>query len=143
MATPYNTYRYYGGGAGPLGDGWVPLFDFTPPPPPEEVWISADEPTDPAIELWFDTDEIVPTARQVVEPKSTITSYTLGLADENKVLWFTSASAITLTIPTFASVPIPDGWRVDVLQTGGGRITVAGAGITIIGTPTLVLRATG
>jgi hypothetical protein len=110
---------------------------------PNEVWISPNEPTDPAVELWYDTDEVVPVGRQVVEPKGTITSYTLKEVDENKVLWFTSASAIALTIPTFASVPIADGWRVDILQTGAGRITVGGAGISIIGTPTLILRATG
>ena len=113
------------------------------PPPIDEVWVSPDEPTDPAIELWYDTDEVIPVARQVVEIKGTITSYTLQLADENKVLWFSSSTAIALTIPTFASVPFPDNVRIDIMQSGAGRITVGGAGITIIATPTAVLRAVG
>ena len=63
-STPYNAYRFYGGSAGPLADGWVPLFDFTlpeppepPPPAPNEVVVSSTEPTDPDVELWYDTDE--------------------------------------------------------------------------------------
>jgi hypothetical protein len=110
---------------------------------PNEVWISPDEPTDPNVELWYDTDEYIPTSRQVVEAKGTITSYTLTLLDENKVLIFSSATAIALTVPTFASVPIPDGWRVDIVQTGAGRITVGGAGVTFVATPTQVLRGQG
>jgi hypothetical protein len=113
------------------------------PPQIDEVWVGPTEPTDPDIELWFDPDEVIPTARQAVEAKGTITSYTLKEADENKVLWFSSGSNITLTVPTFASVPIPDGWRCDIMQSAAGRITVAGAGITFVATPTLVLRAAG
>jgi hypothetical protein len=108
-----------------------------------EVWVGNAEPTDPAVELWFDPDEVIPAARQAVEPKGTITAYTLQLTDENKVLWFSSGSAITLTIPTYANVPIPDGWRCDIMQSAAGRITVGGAGITFVATPTLVLRAAG
>jgi hypothetical protein len=111
---------------------------------PNEVWISPNEPTDPNVELWYDTDEYIPTSRQVVEPKGTITSYTVQLADENKVLWFTSSTAIALTIPTFATTAFGDGVRIDILQTGAGRITVSGAGgVSVIATPTAVLRATG
>ena len=114
------------------------------PPDIDEVWVSPTEPTDPAVELWYDTDEVIPPARQVVEVKGTITAYTLALADENKVLWFSSATGVALTIPTFASVPIPDGWRVDIMQSGAGRITVSGAGgVSVIATPTQILRAPG
>lgn len=39
------------GATGPAGPAGVPA---------EEVWIAADEPVDPAIELWFDTDAPAP-----------------------------------------------------------------------------------
>jgi hypothetical protein len=42
-----------------------------------------------------------------------------------------SASAITLTIPTNASVAFPTGTKIDVLRTGAGEVTIAGAGVTI------------
>jgi hypothetical protein len=107
---------------------------------PNEVYIGPTEPTDPNVELWYDTDEVVPFARQVVEYKGTVTSYTLGLADENKVLQFQASTAIALTIPAYATVPFPNGFRVDVVQTGAGRITVSGPGIAVVATPTTTLR---
>jgi hypothetical protein len=58
-------------------------------------------------------------------------SYTLVLADAGKVVEMGSASAITLTIPTNASVAFPTGTKIDVLRTGAGEVTIAGAGVTI------------
>jgi hypothetical protein len=43
----------------------------------------------------------------------------------------TNASAITLTIPTNASVAFPVNTRIDLLQYGAGQVTVGGAGVTI------------
>jgi hypothetical protein len=117
------------------------------PPPtitvPDEVWIGPTEPTDPNVELWYDTDEVVPYGRQVVENKGTVTSYTLGLADENKVLWFQASTAIALNVPAYATTPFPLGFRVDVVQTGAGRLTVSASGASIVATPSQTLRGQG
>lgn len=68
------------------------------------------------------------------------TSYTLVLADAGKLVELNNAAAITLTIPTNASVAFPVGTQVNILQTGAGQVTVSGAGVTINGTPGLKLR---
>jgi hypothetical protein len=63
---------------------------------------------------------------------STATSYTLGLADAGKMIGINNASAITVTIPTNASVSIPVNTRVDILQVGAGQISFSPAsGVTL------------
>jgi hypothetical protein len=59
------------------------------------------------------------------------TTYTLVLTDHKKLITLTNASAITLTIPTNASVAFPIGTQIDISQNGAGKVTVAGAGVTI------------
>ncbi len=52
-----------------------------------------------------------------------------------------SGSALTLTIPTNATVAWPVGTSIDILQTGAGQVTIAGAGgVTVNATPGLKLR---
>lgn len=58
-------------------------------------------------------------------------SYTLVLADAGKLIEMGKATAQTLTIPTNASVAFPIGTKIDVVQTGAGETTIAGAGVTI------------
>ena len=59
-------------------------------------------------------------------------SYTLVLSDSGKIVTLDSGSAITVTIPPYASVPFITGSRVDVAQTGAGKATfVTGSGVTI------------
>ena len=70
------------------------------------------------------------------------TTYTLVLTDKDKLVELSNASAITLTVPTNASVAFPVGAEVNLLQTGAGQVTVAGAGgVTVNATPGLKLRA--
>ena len=52
------------------------------------------------------------------------TSYTLVLSDEGKLVTLTSATAVTLTIPTNASVAFPIGTQIDLSQDGAGAVTV-------------------
>jgi hypothetical protein len=59
------------------------------------------------------------------------TTYTLVLTDVAKVVSLTNASAITLTIPTNASVAFPLGTQILLYQGGAGQVTVGGAGVTI------------
>ena len=59
------------------------------------------------------------------------TSYTLALTDVAKVVTLTNGSAITLTVPTNASVPFPIGTQILLYQGGAGQVTVGGAGVTI------------
>jgi hypothetical protein len=70
------------------------------------------------------------------------TTYTTVLADQGKLVELNNASAITLTVPANSSVAYPTGTQINLLQTGAGQVTVAGAGgVTVNATPGLKLRA--
>ena len=69
-------------------------------------------------------------------------SYTLVLADKNKIVEMNVATANDLTVPQNSSVAFPTGSQIQVLQTGAGKTRIlAGAGVTVNGTPGLFLRA--
>jgi hypothetical protein len=59
------------------------------------------------------------------------TTYTLALADAHDLVTLSNASAITLTIPTNASVAFTIGDQVNIVQLGAGQVTVGGAGVTL------------
>ena len=69
-------------------------------------------------------------------------SYTLSsLTERDDLIEMGSSSALTLTIPTNATIAYPVGTSIDVLQTGTGQVTIAGAsGVTVNATPGLKLR---
>jgi hypothetical protein len=68
-------------------------------------------------------------------------AYTPVLADRDKLVEVSNASGVTVTIPTNASVAYPVGTSIDILQTGAGQVTIAGAGgVTVNATPGLKLR---
>lgn len=59
-------------------------------------------------------------------------SYTLALTDSGSVVEFTSASAVTLTIPAHVVVALPVNCVIEVFQYGAGQVTVAaGSGVTL------------
>lgn len=59
-------------------------------------------------------------------------SYTLVLADKDKLVEISNASANTVTIPTNASVAYPTGTQINILQTGAGQTTISGtSGVTV------------
>lgn len=63
------------------------------------------------------------------------TTYTLVLADHGKYITASNASAITITIPTNASVAFQVGASIDLIQIGAGQVTVQGAGgVTVYST---------
>lgn len=68
-------------------------------------------------------------------------AYTTVLTDRDSLIEVNSSSAVTITIPTNASVAYPVGTSFDILQTGSGQVTIAGAGgVTVNATPGLKLR---
>jgi hypothetical protein len=75
----------------------------------------------------------------VINPQTT--AYTTVLTDRDKLVEVSSATGVTLTIPTNSSVAYPVGTSIDVLQTSTGQVTIAGAdGVTVNATPGLKLR---
>jgi len=69
-------------------------------------------------------------------------SYTLSaLTERDSLIEMGKATAQTVTIPTNATVAYPIGTSIDILQTGAGQVTIAGAsGVTVNATPGLKLR---
>lgn len=70
-------------------------------------------------------------------------SYTLSsLNERDTIIEVGSTSGTTLTIPAEASVNYPVGTSLDIMQTGTGQVTIAGAsGVTVNATPGLKLRS--
>jgi hypothetical protein len=64
--------------------------------------------------------------------------FTLAAADNNKVFLITSASAITVTVPS----TLPVGFSCQIIQGGAGAITIAGSGVTLNSSNGFVTRAT-
>jgi hypothetical protein len=65
------------------------------------------------------------------------TTYTLVLTDRDKLVTLSNASAITLTVPTNASVAFAIGAVVNIQQSGAGEVTVVGdTGVTVNGAGT-------
>jgi hypothetical protein len=64
-------------------------------------------------------------------------SYTLALADRNRVVAFSGGGAQTVTIPNESSVNFPIGSVVYIARVGAGSLTLAGAaGVTVSKTGT-------
>ncbi len=60
------------------------------------------------------------------------TTYTFALTDSGAYCRFSNSSAVTVTVPAYASVAIPVGAQIDVAQSGTGKVTFAAAsGVTI------------
>ena len=71
-----------------------------------------------------------------------VTSYTLVLADQGKIVELSNAAAISLTVPTNASVAFPVGTQILLASTGSGQVTVSGnVGVTINSSNGLKLRS--
>jgi hypothetical protein len=56
------------------------------------------------------------------------TTYTLVLTDAGKIVTLSNAAAITVTVPTNASVAFPIGTAIDFIQLAAGQFTITGAG---------------
>lgn len=71
------------------------------------------------------------------------TTYTLALSDRGKVIELNNASAITLTVPTNASVAFPTGTRIDLIQTGAGQVTISPSGGVTVNAKGAATKITG
>lgn len=75
---------------------------------------------------WIDYNNVV------IEQKTL--SYTIGIADVNKMIRMNSSSNLELTIPANSSAAIPIGSRFEVMRYGSGEVSivaVSGSGVTI------------
>jgi hypothetical protein len=69
------------------------------------------------------------------------TSYTLVLADQGGLVTLSNASAVTVTIPTNASVAYATGTVINLLNLGAGSVTVSAAGgVTLNGSATTLAQ---
>jgi hypothetical protein len=60
------------------------------------------------------------------------TTYTLAVGDAGELVTLSNASAITLTVPTNASVPFAIGTQITIAQSGAGQVTISPAvGVTV------------
>jgi len=88
------------------------------------------------------TKEGVPSRTTISQQSGSYNLSTGGLTHRDNLIELSSASALTLTIPTNATTAYPVGTSIDILQTGAGQVTIAGAvGVTVNATPGLKLRA--
>jgi hypothetical protein len=84
----------------------------------------------------------VPLAPSLTINSQTGTTYQLVLADNFAHIRLNNASAITVTVPTNATVAFPVGAQLSLFQVGAGKVSVVGAGgVTINSVATLSLRA--
>jgi hypothetical protein len=87
------------------------------------------------------TLEGVPSRTPIIQKTA---SYTLSaLTERDDLIEMGSASAITLSIPTDATLNYPVGTSIDILQTGAGQVTIAAVTpgtTTVNATPGLKLR---
>lgn len=89
---------------------------------------------------WVNSPALTTLTRYTIESKAG--SYTLVLADANKLIEMNVATANNLTVPPNSSVAFATGAQIHLLQTGAGQTTVlGGAGVTVNGTPGVKLRA--
>lgn len=60
------------------------------------------------------------------------TSYTITATDEAVIIYFTNASAVSVTIPDDSTEDLPEGFLVHLIQWGAGAVTVAGESTAVI-----------
>ena len=89
------------------------------------------------------TAEGVPSRTPIIQKTA---SYTLSaLTERDDLIEMGSATAVTLSIPTDATLNFPIGTSIDILQTGAGQVTIAAVTpgtTTVNATPGLKLRTT-
>ena len=86
--------------------------------------------------------EGVPSRTPIIQKTA---AYTLSaLTERDSLIEVSSATGVTVTIPTNTAVAYPVGTSIDILQTGAGQVTIAPVDgtVTVNATPGLKLRTT-
>lgn len=90
----------------------------------------------------LDTVTSAVAAAQLTTVNAQTAAYTLALADANKAVEITSATAVSVTVPPSSTIAFPIGTTIDIAQCGAGAVTLApGAGVTLRTPASLVSRA--
>lgn len=89
----------------------------------------------PGYYYWNGTAWIQIAGGLVIETKTG--SFSLGAADNNKLIFINTASTVTVTVPT-----LPIGFSCQLIQTGSGTISFAGSGTTLNSASGLSTRTT-
>ena len=88
------------------------------------------------------TKEGVPSRTTINSVTDTYNLSTGGLTLRDTLIECNKATGFTVTIPANSTTAFPVGTSIDILQTGAGQVTIAGAaGVTVNATPGLKLRA--
>lgn len=91
----------------------------------------------PGYYYWNGTAWVQIAGGLVIDASKT-SSFSLAAADNNKLFFISSASAVTVTVPT-----LPIGFSCQLIQTGAGTVTfAAGSGITLNSASGLSTRTT-
>jgi len=83
----------------------------------------------------------VPSITPITEKTANYTLSSLTERDTLIEVNHTGGTAVTITIPSDATVNYPVGTSIDILRTNTGEVTIAGSGATVNATPGLKLRA--
>jgi len=109
---------------------------------PAGIVQQATPPSDTSV-LWADTTQVG--IEENVRYLSTMagTTYTLALSDRGKLIQCSASSAMTVTVPTNATVAFVIGTQIDLVQTGTGVLTISpfDGTVTVNATPSRVFRA--
>ena len=89
----------------------------------------------PGYYYWNGTAWIQISGGLVIDTKSS--SFSLSASDNNKLFFISSASAVTVTVPS-----LPIGFSCQLIQTGVGTITLATSGTTLNSASGLSTRTT-
>lgn len=114
----------------------------TPPsvPPEGQVDLKFDPDTGSFVQVNPDgTSSTVGTTTEASVKEISGTSYTLLEGDSGKVLYFTSGSAVTVTVPS----GLPVGFNVALIQSGAGTVTVAAGGGTTVNSMDALVEIAG
>jgi hypothetical protein len=83
----------------------------------------------------------VPSITPIAEKTANYTLSSLTERDTLIEVNHTGGTAVTITVPSDATVNFPVGTSIDILRTNTGEVTIAGSGATVNATPGLKLRA--
>ena len=100
---------------------------------PGAPWVTGVTSGDGELKLQFAylNVQIDTKANLITQENQTGTTYTFVLGDAGKLVTLSNAAAITLTIPTNASVAFPVNTIITIQQAGAGLVTIDDGSVTM------------